>query len=87
MMKIGYAVLIALLCANAHAAEKTVEAGRVVPQGEALLGMARDATSVIAGQILKAPNGCIYAVRFQDGVLSLTPVKDEHGQPLCVPHK
>jgi hypothetical protein len=84
-MKIGYAVLMGVVSMSTLAAEKNVEEGRVLPQSGTLQAIAREATSVRAGQVLKAPNGCIYAVKFQNGVLSLTPANDEHGQPLCVP--
>lgn len=84
-MKIHYVVfMLTMASLGVEAADKnTADGGRVLPQSEALMAMSREATSVVAGQMLRAPDGCIHGVKFLNGALSLTPVHDENGQPVC----
>jgi hypothetical protein len=42
-----------------------------------------DARTAVHGMFVKDPYGCVYMFEYVSAQLSLTPVRDEHGEPVC----
>lgn len=94
-MNLGWAVLM-LVAMNAHAetapdplsdpleSAEELNISRSRSPDEVFRDLARHATSIAAGQILKTPDGCLYSVLYRDGEALLAPVLDDKLAKKCV---
>ncbi|OWW19834.1 hypothetical protein [Noviherbaspirillum denitrificans] len=72
-----------ILLARPISAAVAADSDGVITPADARRQRAASARAVVHGTYLKDPYGCVYMVEYVGAKLSLAPLLDDRGQPVC----